>query len=92
MEAADCAAGNDDEERRPYGASLRMLACEECIKADVRQNVISLRKKGDGKADGHENEQDCEERVNLADDLVYREDGCADVVGENNYSPDPVWN
>ena len=54
----------------------------------LRDGVLGLGKDADDHAHGHHNQADAEHRVNLADDLIHGQEGCDEIVGQNDNQPE----
>ena len=87
MEAGNSAAGDNDEEAGPDTQSLGMRAVEEAVHGHMGQDRVALGKESHGQADGHEDEQGCEERIDAANENVNGKNCGTDIVNEDNGRP-----
>lgn len=83
MEARDSTASNGDEHDRPNRGSFRMHVSE----ADFR-NGISLRKEHGPNTNSHKDQAETKERIELTDDLINRQEGCNEVVDQQDNQPE----
>ena len=84
MEAGARTAGNRDEHEAPYRSSVRMHAAEVC---EQFRRMVTVQRHSDRDTDCHRDQAETENRVNLTDDLVDRNERCDEVVAEDNGKP-----
>ena len=84
VEAADCAAGDGDEEQRPDGEA-RGIGVHE--KVGVGQDRPVTEQKRPGQPEGHDQQEDGKERIDAADDGVDGQDGGEEIVDEDDRRP-----
>ena len=87
MEAGDRAAGDRDEHEAPDRGALRMHVGE--VTPDLR-NGVALGEDAQSNAERHDDQADAEEGINLADDLVNGQEGCDEVVDQDQNQPEEL--
>ena len=90
VESADDTASNRHEEHRDNRLARRMLVevAHDIAKAEFVENV-QVRDDAHENRERGENQKGAENRVDAADNLVNREEGADEVVGENHRDSNP---
>ena len=86
VEAGDSAAGHGDEHEAPHGSSLGMHGTE--VIPDLRNGVLRLDKDAHGHADGHDDQANAEQRIDLADNLVNGNKGGDEIIHQDDNQPE----
>ena len=86
MEAGDRAAGNGDEHEAPHRGARGMHGAE--VVPDLGDGVLRLGEDADGNTDGHDDQADTEQGVNLTDDLIDGNESRDEVVDKNDNQPE----
>ena len=86
VEAGDSAAGDGDEHKAPDRGAARMHGTE--VIPDLGDGVLRLDKDTNGHANGHDDQADTEQGVNLADDLVDGDKGGDEIIRQHNNQPE----
>jgi hypothetical protein len=86
MEAGDGAAGHGDEHERPDVDVLRMLVIE--VVPQLGHLILMGEQQNTRNTDGHDDQADTEDGVDLADDLVDGNEGGDEVVDDDDPQPE----
>ena len=85
MEAGNSAASHGDEHEAPDGSALRMHVIE--VAPDLG-DLVALGEDTQAYADGHDDQADAEDGVDLADQLVDGQEGGDEVVDQDQDQPE----
>ena len=86
MEAGDGPAGHGDEHEAPDGGAGGVHVVQ--VIPQLGDDVVGVGNHAEGHAHGHNDQADAEHGVDLADDLVHRDEGGDEVVDQDENEPE----